>query len=82
MIARSHRQDPASVRERAVDILWRVADDEHVFGSDRFAEFTVKPLTREGDQFQLERLRDCSFVPLVRDAGDASDTSAIRPDLT
>jgi len=35
-------------------------------------------LTRRGDRFELKRLKDCSFVPLIRD-GDAADAPRPRP---
>ena len=39
-------------------------------------------LTRHGEQFHLERLGECTFVPLVRDGGEPANPSAVgRPEV-
>jgi protein-L-isoaspartate(D-aspartate) O-methyltransferase len=42
-------------------------------------EQEIVRLTRDSDQFKLERLRDCSFVPLVREHSDAGTAEALTP---
>jgi len=77
----------AAARHVPRALLGQVADGGFLIGpvmrSDHHEhKQEVVRLTRRGSKFDVERLIECSFVPLVRDAGISEGPGARSPRLT
>lgn len=74
----------AAARHMPRALLGQVADGGFLIGpvmrSEKKQE--IVRLTRRGGRFDVERLIECSFVPLVRDAKPARPGAARAPELT
>ena len=65
----------AAARQVPKDLLMQLSDGGMFLGPVQKEDGTqeIVKLRRTGNQFKLERLNECSFVPLIRDGADAVD---------
>ena len=70
----------AAATEVPESLLFQLRDGGALLGPVKTQEGQeIVRLTRHGDHFELKRLKDCSFVPLIRGIGNSIGEAPAAP---